>query len=54
MYTPYYIGEVEVMCIGDPKDPDPNWIPQLAQAAVTRAQTKHNKNDIKPLKVVII
>ena len=31
--------------------PGPNWISQLAQAAVTRAQTKCNKDDIKPLRV---
>ena len=33
------------------KDPDTNWIPQLAHAAVSRAQTKCNKDDIKPLMV---
>ena len=57
------MGEVEVMCMDEPicdlvigiipgtrevKDPDPNWIPQLAQAGVTRAQTTCNKDDTKP------
>ena len=33
------------------KGSDSNWIPQLAQAVVTKAQTKCNKDDIKSLKV---
>ena len=52
MDTLFYRREVEVMCMEDPicdlvignipgaqevKEPDPNWIPQLTRAAVTRA-----------------
>ena len=33
------------------QDPDPKWIPQLAQAAVIKVQTKCNKDDIKLLNV---
>ena len=54
MYTEDSIFDVVIgnmMGAWEVKNSDPIWIPQLAQAAVTGAQIKRNKDDIKPLNV---
>ena len=64
--TPYFIGEVETLCLKnllydviignipkarEPRDPDINWSPNIANAVVTRQQAHREGKKTKPIYV---